>query len=492
MRTQSRAKNENGLIYRPRSRATTGAGFCALTAGVALVALGACIRGAPSTDADLADAAAPPPAPPAASRFSVPLDFDFTAVLRVVENAVPTTFGSMDSVRMVGNDSRRHYAFHADRSPFTAFADGDLLHLSATLEYSARGFYKPLVGPTIGAGCGKGVDRPRVVIELTTPLTLSANWRLASHAQIARIEPASNEPRDHCDVSMFHHDVTDRVIDAARAGLTNHLADIDRMIGAIDLRRRAKHWWGLLARPITLADGVWLVLGPEQLSMGAVSGHDHVLRVPVSLDAHPQIVTGITPPATTIQDLPPLTRDTSASGFHIVMDGTVDYFTASRAVNEALGHRRVDIGGRSITINAVTMIPAAHGSLVLAVSFTGDANGMVRLRGTPRYDPSRREITVPDLDFELATNSQIINAYSWLKSDALRATFRDKARVPVEPALARGRAMLLGGLNRKIGHALTLSATVDSVEVRGVFVTLAGLIVRAEATGRAAAAVAPR
>jgi hypothetical protein len=226
--------------------------------------------------------------------------------------------------------------------------------------------------------------------------------------------------------------------------------------------------------------------------MGPVRGHDHVLRVPVSLDAHPQIVTGITPPVTTVGDLPPLTHDTSSHGFHIVMDGVVDYFTASRAVNDALGQKRVEIGGRSITINTLTMIPAAHGSLVLAVSFTGDAKGMLRLRGTPRYDPARREISVPDLDFELATNSQIINAYSWLKSDALRATFRDKARIPVEPALERGRAMLLGGLNRKIGDALTLSATVDTVAVRGVFVTRAGLIVRAEATGRAAATVAPR
>ena len=54
------------------------------------------------------------------------------------------------------------------------------------------------------------------------------------------------------------------------------------------------------------------------------------------------------------------------------------------------------------------------------------------------------------------------------------------------------RALLLGGLNRKIGDALTLSATVDGLDVRGVFVTLGGLIVRAEATGHAAATVVPR
>ena len=60
------------------------------------------------------------------------------------------------------------------------------------------------------------------------------------------------------------------------------------------------------------------------------------------------------------------------------------------------------------------------------------------------------------------------------------------------PALDRGRALLVEGLNRKIGDALTLSATVDSVAERGLFVTRDGLIVRAEATGRAGVSVRQR
>src|SRR5258707_824506 len=72
---------------------------------------------------------APAPAPAEVSRFSVPLEYDFSAVLRLVEQIVPTKFGSMDSVKIVGDDARKHYAFEAIRGPFTAFADGNLLHL---------------------------------------------------------------------------------------------------------------------------------------------------------------------------------------------------------------------------------------------------------------------------------------------------------------------------------------------------------------------------
>ena len=51
--------------------------------------------------------------------------------------------------------------------------------------------------------------------------------------------------------------------------------------------------------------------------------------------------------------------------------------------------------------------------------------------------------------------------------------------------LARGRSLLLEGLNRKIGSALTMTATVDSVAVLGLFVTSDGLVVRAEVHGQA-------
>ena len=208
-----------------------------------------CDRGPRAADSSRADAEFTPPPPAAAetSRFSVPLDYDFGAILRVVERVVPKTFGSIDSVRQAGDDTHRHYAFQADRGPFTAFADGRLVHLQATLDYQVRGWFKPIIGPTIGAGCGKDpAHRPRLVIEMATPLTLTDNWHLASHAQIVRVEPASTLPQDHCDVSLLHKDITPRVVEAARLGIIDHLPDIDKKVAEVNLRNRFVEWWGLL------------------------------------------------------------------------------------------------------------------------------------------------------------------------------------------------------------------------------------------------------
>jgi hypothetical protein len=461
----------------------------------ALSLVAACSREAPPVARPVIDEAAPPPPPAEQSRFSVPLEYDFTSILRIVERAVPLKFGSIDSVHQVGDDSRRHFAFEAERGPFTAFAQGNLVHLEATLAYAVRGFYKPFIGPTLSAGCGGRIDeRPRIVVELATPLTLTSNWHLASQARLVRITPASTDQRDRCDVSLLRRDITPRVIEAATSGITGHLADIDKKIGEIDLQKRFAEWWRLLERPIRLTDGVWLLLGPDELAMGRVRGTGRVLRVPVTLAAHPRIVTLAptdTPRVDTIA-LPALGRDSSAGGFHISIDGLIDYEAASAAVAKALARRKFSQAGKTVTVDTAFLTPAARGRLALSITFSGDAKGTLRFLGGPTYDPARHELRVPDLDYDLATDNQLINTYAWLKSDELRAMFRQRAHVPVGPAIERGKKLLLLGLNRKIGSAMTLSATVDSVAVKGVFVTRSGIVVRGIARGQAGVVVRQR
>jgi hypothetical protein len=470
---------------RATHRALLGAG-----AALAAVLSGACDRkGGPSVaDTTIAPAPAPPAIP--LSRFNVPLEYDFTTVLGVVERAVPKKFGSIDSVRQVGDDSRRHYAFEAVRDPFTAYAEGELLHLRATLSYRVRGYYKPMIGPTLQAGCGNGDNQPRLQVELVTPLSLTSDWHLASRAQILRVSPASERDEDRCKVSVLRKDVTDGVIQAARRALIGHLRQIDQKVGAVDLTRRFTSWWSLLNRPIRIAEGVWLMLGPEQLRLGSVVGTGRVLTVQVGLDARPRIVTGARPEVDSASlTLPPLARDTVVDGFHVLLDGIVDYPTASRAMTDALRGKVVAEHGRSVTVESVAVSPAPGGRLALAVSFSGDAQGTLRFVGIPRFDQRRREVTVPDLDYDLRTDDPLLRTYSWLRSDDLRSYFRRKARVPETIVLDRARSLLLRGLNRRVGEVMTLSATVDSVAVQGLYVTPAALIARAQASGHAAVAV---
>ncbi len=446
----------------------------------------ACRREKPTTisGAQLDSLPAVPPLP--LSHFDIPLVYDYTPVLAVVERAVPTKFGSIDSVHMVGTDPNRHYAYEAVRGPFTTFVRDNEVHLRATLSYAARGYFKPRFGPTIGAGCGGDslADRPRITVELITPLTLTPNWHLSSHARVGRLGPASSADRDRCTVSVIRYDVTERVIAAAQGALNSHLPDIDRKISRVDLTSHFQEWWELLNKPIRLTDNVWLLLGPERLRMGDVSGSGDDLIVDAGLDARPRVVTG-TEPRPDVPPLPPLARDTVATGFHIVLGGLISYADASKTITDALKGKPITEGGRTVTVQSARVSPLPQGRLALAVAFTGDANGTLVFAGKPAYDRRAGELSVPDLDYDLNTDSELISAYSWLQSDALRELFRQKARLPADLLITKGRSLLSDGLNRKLGDAVTLSAQVDSVDVAGIYVTASGIAVRAVASGNA-------
>jgi len=465
--------------------------LCAVLAGTA------CRKAAPPPmppmpPADTLVREPPPPVMPA-SHFDVPLTYDITKVIGVVDRAVPTQFGSLDSVHQVGDDASRHYAYQAKRGAFTVFGNDSEFHMRATLAYEARGYYKLGFAPTVSAGCGTSTDHPpRAVVELATPLSLSPNWHLVSHARLIRVAPASAQSRDRCEVRLLHYDVTDRIIDAARTALVNRLPAIDSMVDAVDLTGHVTDWWGDLNRPIRLTDGVWLLLKPVRLSAGTARGRGHALMVRVSLDARPRIVTAKQAPVMVVPPLPPLGTDTIARGFHILIEGIVDYVTASRVLSGAVHGAVVTEQGHTVTIDSVMVSPASGGRLALSVAFHGDAQGTLRLVGVPRHDLVRHGIAMPDLDYDLHTDSPLINVYSWLASPALRILLREKAVLPLAPALRRGRQLLLSGLNRKIGDAMTLTAGIDSVAARGVYITRKGLVLRAEAMGHATVSVRQR
>jgi hypothetical protein len=161
-------------------------------------------------------------------------------------------------------------------------------------------------------------------------------------------------------------------------------------------------------------------------------------------------------------------------------------------VTRALADKPVTTAGRTIRIGSVAVQPAAHGKLALAVSFDGDAKGTIRLVGTPSYNAAMRMVSVPDVDFDLTTDSQLLHAYAWLRSDVLRVTMRKSAHWSAAPAIERGRDLLRQGLNRRIGDVMRLSAKIDSVSVTGLYVTRDGLVVRGEAMGRAGMSVVQR
>ena len=397
---------------------------------------------------------------------------------------MPRTFGDITKRIQVPSNKRQSFAYAATRTPFDVAFDGTRFTISTDVSYEGRGWYDPRLAPTIGASCGTDGPRPRLRIVLVTDVTVSREWTVLSKSRLRSVRPLTEADRDQCRVTMFNIDVTDRVVSALRSQVARRLPAVDQKIRRFDLRTRVERWYNLLNKSIRVRDSLWLMLAPEDVRLGGLRFEDSALVADVRLFARPMMISGAKPAniTSTLPALVPAIRDVGDSS-HLRLEGLLGYEAASAVLTNQLVGKRFRRYGRRITIQRVRFYPLGDGRVVLAVGVDGSVTGDAYFIGTPQVDTASGTLSVPDLDFDVATADALVQGMAWLKKADLVTQLREKARVPLAPLLEDTREKVESALNRELADGVTLTGEVETGRILDVFADPQWLIVRAEATG---------
>ena len=480
--TVSRTEHHPSFSHGDRVRTAARLAVAALCAMAGTACRGPALEAPPP---ELAEDIDLPEALPA-SVLNVPITYDLTPVLEEIESIVPRRMGSLADRMPLPSNRRIEFAYEASRGRFRADLDGDTARVSAIVQYRGRGWYDPPIGPTISASCGTGEDqaRPRAVLALSAPLTLTEEWALRARSRVHRVAPVSAERRDQCRITFIRVDITDRVMDAVEGLLRNNAFRIDRAIAGVDVREKFEGFWRLIQTPIELTDSVWLVIDPQSVRKGPVRGDGLVVTANVGLTARPRIVVGERPDVV-YRPLPPLDTGYVAEGVHVLVEGIIDYDLASEFVAEQLVGRTFEGAGHQIEVASARLYGIGAGRLALEVGFRGAARGRLYFVGTPQLDSETRQVVIPDLDIEFASRDLLLRGLTWLGRPALVDFLRERARFPIEDPVELGRHYLLEGLNRDLSDEVRLSGEVIDVRPLGVHATRRALLIRAQADARA-------
>jgi hypothetical protein len=443
----------------------------------------------PSPTTDFADTLAE--APP--SVFIAPIAFDLGPAIAQFEADVPRRFGSLDRRLRADSSARTSVAFAASRTPFRVRVEGTEIVVETVLEYEGRGWYDPPLGPEVSAGCGGGdAPKPRLSLRVVSTPSFTPEWglRTRTHVDVVRF---SDEPRDQCQVTFLKIDVTDKVVGAVREEMTRVLARLDRHIARLDTRGRIEDIWRKMEKPIRLTDGVWLLIQPGAAQLASLSGGGDSLVAMVRLEARPKIVTGVRLEDSTLATpLPPL-RTTGDAGtdseLHVVLEGVFSYDAATDLMRKPLVGKVIRMAWRPVRIEDLTLRGIGSGRVALGVTFGGAVQGRIFLTGTPQLDLVTRQLTVPDLDFDVGSTDLLGHGLSWWQADAVRDFLRAKAVIPDSAALAGVERLAVHGMNRELARGVRLEVTLTGSRGLAVCATREHLVVRAMAEGQARLAV---
>jgi hypothetical protein len=421
-----------------------------------------------------------------ASVLAAPLRLPLGLLVDMLEASVPNAHGDLSRRHEVEEDGRTDIAFHLERGPFRATFERDVATVRTTIRYAMRAFYNPPILPEISGSCGTDdrATRPRLDVAISAPVAVDRAWTLRTDARVVRIAPASDGPRDRCKVTFLNLDVTDRVVDAARSFLDEHVDDIDSLAAEVDIRSRFREWWGTLQKPIQLTDSVWLAMRPEGVRRGSIRGVGDSLDIGLALQARPLVTYGGRPPPLA-RPLPPLDTGHVDEGLDLRVEARVEYDAAGNFLTEELGGREFDHDGRRFRLDSLKVFGIGARRLAVELLLSGDVSARLFLVGTPTIDTLTARISVPDLDFDVATRDVVLAAVSWLRADELRDLLRERASWPAAPAVEWATQWIVRGLNRDLSDNLRVEGEVDEVRILSAHALKDVLLVRVGVGGTA-------
>jgi hypothetical protein len=421
---------------------------------------------------------------PAASVVEAPVTYDLGTAVDSLEAAVPKTFGDLENRLQVGNNARAHFAFALSRSPFRVRVVGQTVSIAADVEFEGRVWYRPMIGPELSAACGTGgVPRPRVRATLESTGRLTPQWNLRTSTRLTQLEPFSDDPRDHCRLTPFRIDVTDRVMQATRGMLEQKVQSFDSAVARWRVRPRFEALWRQLQRPIKLTDSVYMVFNPFAAQIGQVGAVGDTVVAHLLLIASPRVVTGPRPnDFELMKPMPPLeTTKSAGTGAHVLVDGAFSYPVATVLLRRVLVGKTIRQSGRKVRIHDVELSGVGGGRIALGVTLTGGVRGRLYFIGTPSFDVASRQIYVPDLDYDVGSAHVLVKGFEWLMGVDIRDFLRARARLPDAEVVGKLASLAQRGINRTLAPGIELSGTIHDAQGTSVHATTQSIRVRAVA-----------
>jgi hypothetical protein len=362
--------------------------------------------------------------------------------------------------------------------------DGDQFQAVARVAFSAGG---SLVGSGMAFGvasCGEAAGEPLPAVDFTLRGTLS--WKDEGEVQFLPLPWELKWVRP-CELTAFKVRLEDvlelpLVRDRVEAAITQA---VKRIPEAIRIRPLADQVWHQLQTPRLVLPGIWLVVRPESLSLGPLSGSGKVLETTVSLRARPALTDSVRA-SDTGRILPPLRVEATADGdFHLDAQASVPERTIDSLLTATLSGRDFDAGGRVVRISGARLYGGGD-KAILGLTLVEPIQGDIFLRGRPEYDSSAKTLRLADLEFDLQTRSYLAKTADFLLHGKILYALRKAAAVDLRRFLPQ-----LADLRIPAGEAGEVRVSLQDLKPVGLSLEGGRLQAWLRAQGRAVVKVGP-
>jgi hypothetical protein len=411
------------------------------------------------------------------SIIDIPVSMDLKTYFQQAEAAVDLEFKGKETPC---EGLRYEYLFK--RSPFDISGSGNKINLAFTgkyridLDYCAKCAFDHCMVPVISGSCGIGEPLRKIKIGYAANISVLPDYKLKSVTTLTTLEPV-----DRCNLTVLNYDATEQLIGFVKPPLTDLGKEVDKKIGAIDIKPQVKELWKQISGEIALGSYGFLSLNPKTIGIGPLNMTGSRLDFSLALSAKPVLRTESTPPPTS--NLPNLTAYTPGNGFRVCLDLFVSYDSLSKYIGAAVNGTVIKLKSKKFIIKKVDIYGIGNEKIVIKVAFGGTRKGVMYMVGTPSYQSLTNEFSIPDLAFDVKTKSLIFKMARWLFNDKISTAIREGVKYNFTPMIEDSRISLQKQLNHDFGSGITSKGTVNDLILQEIYPAKDHVILRVLSEG---------
>jgi hypothetical protein len=423
------------------------------------------------------------PAPLSTLRVPVEVDLDYARDMALKSVPKPlsqgttlktASLGSLPFSPAVGIEFRHR----AELQGLDLRLDGNQLQAVARVAFSLGGSVK---GCGLGANvvsCGEKPGEQPAVVDFTLRGTLA--W--AENGKVDfRPQPWEVRWLRSCELTAVKvrlEDVLDLPVVRERVQTIVGQA-VQKIPESIRIRPLAERAWKELDKPRDLLSGERLVVRPESLSVGPLSGTGKTLRTSIVLKARPSLTDSVVA-SDTGRALPVIGLDRAGDGpFQLEAQAVAPLSTVDSLLSASLSAHPVQANGRTVRISKARLYGAGD-KAVLGITLLEPIQGEIFLTGHPVYDSASQVVRLADLDFDLNTSSFLAKSANFFLHGKIQSAFAKAAEVDIKKFLPK-----LSDLKIPVGEVGEMHVSTTSLRPVGISLDQGRLRVWLRAEGSA-------
>jgi hypothetical protein len=324
-------------------------------------------------------------------------------------------------------------------------------------------------------------------VHLATTLNLDSMWNMVVGTKLQKIDWIKEPSLKVAFIKVNLRGAIENILEKNEDQITGK-ADI-AIRNALNTRKVVSDIWRDIQKPIRINKkglDVWLVPYGIDLNGRLQETEPDLISLLFELQTYTRIYFqgDSIPPANTV--IPTFTRISETSdSLNLYVHSLLRFDMVNDFLNKELLDKPIAAKGFSTTIKHVRVFGMPDNALGIELKVKGDIDGTLYVRGTPSYDSATSTITMHNFDFDINSESTLLNSADWLLHSTALDLISEKLKVSLAPLTAKLPDIIFNAIEKgKTGEKIDLEVSNLVLHPKAIVTTKNNLQLLVHATGR--------